>query len=234
MVRTLYILSVVAWLAAAATLGRCLLDRPWRDLADDEVAAHSAVERFKSASGGGSQDNREWISPLVQQARIFAEYLNPPSQPERNRPSVPRGNTSVADIAPRSTPAGASPKFELHGISYHRTRPSESMALVWDAAEGHRWVRQGTQLGHVVIEEIYGDAISYTSGSDIQKMALDPGRATTIMATAATGDSGAPASDEPRSVVQRWVPVRGLRQMPVERVAAKLGFTLQDGGTEMH
>jgi hypothetical protein len=229
----LYILSVMAWLATAATLGRCLLDRPWRDLADDEVAAHSVVERFNRTSGG-SQDVRESIPPLVQQAVIYAKYLNPPSPPEQDRPSVSRPNASVADIAPRSTPAGASPKFELHGISYHRTRPSESMALVWDAVEGHRWVRQGSQLGHVVIEEIHADAISYTSGSGIQRMALDPGRATTVTATAATGDSGAPASDEPRSVVQRWVPVRGLRQMPVERVAAKLGFTLQDGGTEMH
>lgn len=103
------------------------------------------------------------------------------------------------------------------------------MALVWDAADGHRWVKQGAQLGHIVIEEIRADAVSYSDGNGICRIALNLGQATKAIAEA--DGKREPASKPPdrqSPPVQKWTPVRGIRQMPAERVAAKLGLTSQD------
>jgi hypothetical protein len=64
------------------------------------------------------------------------------------------------------------PKFELHGISYHRARPENSMALVWEPGNGHRWVKLGAELGHLVLKEINGDSIVCQAGDSEQTIAL--------------------------------------------------------------
>jgi len=168
----LYILSVMAWMATGAILILFLLDRPWRDALCDEVVPDSAIERLVQAQRDRPPDGHEEVSPLVRQAQLFAAYLNPPAAPKQARPATLREKTSVASTASDVSPPDTSPKFELRGISYHRSKPSESMALVWDAADGHRWVKQGAQLGHIVIESIESKGIRYSSNQQVYTMAV--------------------------------------------------------------
>ncbi len=229
MARMLYILSVMAWMATGAILILFLLDRPWRDLPDDEITTGSAIEELLRARGNDANNTSERIPPLVHQAQLFAAYLNPPAAPKELRPSTSRETITVASTASDVSPPETSPKFELRGISYHRSKPSESMALVWDATDGHRWIKQGAQLGHIVIEEIRADAVSYSAGSGIREMALSLGQATKAIAEADGKTEPAPKLPDRQSPpVPKWTPVRGIRQMPAERVAAKLGLTSQD------
>ena len=51
-------------------------------------------------------------------------------------------------------PPASTPKFELHGISYYRQKPDQSMALVLEPGGTRRWVHPGEQLGHLTIERI--------------------------------------------------------------------------------
>jgi len=103
-------------------------------------------------------------TPLVKAAREFALCLNPPAKPKPGAPATGKG-IAVAS-APQVQPAATSPKFALHGISYHRSKPAESMALVCEPDGGRRWVRQGAQLGHIVIEKIGSSSIVYHEGQE--------------------------------------------------------------------
>jgi hypothetical protein len=135
-----------------------------------------------------SDGTDEMRSPLVQAAKAFALYLNPPAKAKptlaaaatKGAPVSPE--TKTAGMTPEVRPVASSPKFELQGISYHRSRPERSMALVWQPDTGRRWVRPGEQLGHLVIEQINSDAIVYRDGQLTQELALDLDAVTTAVA----------------------------------------------------
>src|SRR4030042_3544872 len=79
-----------------------------------------AIEQFKEAKGGKSENRGRETSPLVKQAEAFALYLNPPPKPA-TEPSMSRGE-------PR--PKAVSPKFKLVGTSRHELQPEMSLALI--------------------------------------------------------------------------------------------------------
>lgn len=234
MARTLYILGAAAWVAAGATTVLCLLEKPWQNLSDDKVASSSVVSDLVQTQSSRPRDSREQVPALVREAQAFARYLNPPAPPKPLRPAASQAKVSVASAGPEVKPVTTSVKFELHGISYHRSKPSRSMALVWDAANGYRWVKQGAQIGHVVIEEIHSSAISYSDGRGVHEMALNNlVEATTMVADTGRSDPVPSKPHRQGPPVERWAPVRGIRQMPAERVAAKLGLTSRDTDADM-
>ncbi|UCD52922.1 MAG: hypothetical protein JSW27_09830 [Phycisphaerales bacterium] len=227
-VRILRILGVLALIATAAVSVLCLINGK----RSADILALSVIERFKQEGGRKDQSGAP-LSPLVQQAQLLATYLNPPPAPKPKTAASPaeeKENRAVA-LAPEIKPANMSPKFKLHGISYRPSRPEDSMALIWEAGAGHRWVREGTQLGHVTIVEIDGDSVLYTDGTNTLAMALDLKQGDVLSASGRKQRRPARHSDESRPVVAHWAPVRRIRQIPSAR-AAQRGVVASDGEME--
>lgn len=231
MVRTIRIIGITALLLAGLVLTVFMMDRRATDLSMERTP--TVIERFKQSSPRITDGDAGRAPPLVQQAMAFALYLNPPSVPSLPPASSKRA-TAVADSMDRhrtnSTtavevrPESSSPKFELHGISYYRADPDRSMAMICEAGGSRRWVCQGDQLGHITIERIERDCILYQDGMQSQTMALASSDAIQKFALKADGNNKAPKpSYVPNPSAPAPPPVRGMRQMPPSRVAAKLG-----------
>jgi len=70
-------------------------------------------------------------------------------------------------------PRESTAKFTLHATSYYATSPEESMALIDEPGKGLHWVRQGTQVGYIVIHEIRTGMIILRNGKRIQEMRVE-------------------------------------------------------------
>lgn len=232
MVRTFYTLAVLSLVSAGALFILCVKNGQREDSHVDGTTVLSAIERFKRSGGSSKKPNRNQSSPLVRQAQILAQYLNPPAPPrKRSSLAVSKTRNMVAQT-PEIRPANTSPKFELHGISYRPSRPEDSMALVWQADTGRRWVRQGAQLGHITIAEINREGVLYSDGSGTQEMALNLSQAMTVLAQSRKDRPSKRESKEAAPIVARWAPVRRMRQIPRARVAARIGRKTQNADVE--
>ncbi len=231
MVRTLYILSVLALLSAGLLSVLCAKNGPSNDPLVDTTTL-SIVERFRQSGDVEKTPDRDQTSSLVRQAQLLANYLDPPTSPkQRVAPVAPKAERVMAQV-PEVKPPNTSPKFELRGISYRPSRPEDSMALVWQADTGHRWVRQGTQLGHLVIAEINGDGVLYSDGKQTLQMALNLGQPVTMVAQNRKDRSVEEKPKRTAPVVAHWTPVRRMRQIPRARVAARMGRQTQNANRE--
>ncbi len=153
MVKKVISAGAIAVLAAGAVaVGRWLGGRPDGPI-EQLLASPSAVERWTSElAGRQTEQGKESKPPLVVQAEALAAYLNPPVPPKRVASPVP-ARPRPAPVEAKLVTAAA-PSLRLIGISYHCSNPAESRALLWESADGQRWVRPGMQVGHVVIERI--------------------------------------------------------------------------------
>jgi len=176
----LYIPGALALLAACAVLVFHAEHRPRTDSQLEAVLnGPSAIDRFKQDMDGSQSLDRQ-VSPLVVQAEAFSRHLNPPKSAEK--PSAPAerlprfARNDMASSAPPIRPAAPVPRFKLVATSYYPNRPGRSMALIAElgSLEGsERWVKEGTQLGHFVIQEIRRGAIVYRDGDNLQEMAVE-------------------------------------------------------------
>jgi len=170
MVRILHILAFCVLLAAGVVLG--LAGSLWwrGDPALDGIRhGPSALEVFQQM-GRGTADRSTGRSPLVAQAEAFALHLNPPRPPQPRAAGLPE-RPPLRPLAP-----GAS--FRLRGTTYYPNQPDRSLALVAEtgAPEGaERWVREGSRLGHFVVQEIRRGALVYRDGASLREMTLEPG-----------------------------------------------------------
>ncbi len=222
MVRMLNLISVLALLSAGLLSILCAKNGPSND-AFMETTTLSIIERFRQSGDVEKASDRDQTSSLVRQAQLLANYLDPPVPPkQRVTPATPKAERVMAR-APEVKPPNTSPKFELRGISYRPSQPEDSMALVWQADTGHRWVRQGAQLGHLVIAEIHGDGVLYSDGDQTHQMALNLVRTRTVMARDREDEPVKKESKRTAPVVAHWTPVRRIRQIPRARVAARIG-----------
>lgn len=194
----------------------------------------TTVERSRQSDQKDVPDDLHRESPLVQQAQAFALYLNPApassSSPHRERvfqvADTPGGATPSAI---GRQPLSPSPKFELHGISYYRADPNRSMALICEPGGNRRWVRQGDLLGHAVVERIDTGCLVCREGERMETVTLASKE--TIAQFAQEPDDG---DLSPKLLVSASlntpapVPIRGIRQMPPSRVAAKLGQSFRE------
>jgi hypothetical protein len=171
---------------------RDIQDRPGAAWGFREAAARSEVHAGETKA-----------SPLVVQAEILAQYLNPPKDTELGSVAVPTpavGSSPVATVRP----AAPSARFRLHGTSYYANEPGRSMALVSEvgaAEDDGRWVKEGTRLGHFVIHEIRGSGIVYRDGEQLREMFVESASGPSSLvreirpgsrsASAAVGDVGA-------------------------------------------
>ncbi len=117
-------------------------------------------------------------SPLVTQAQAFAAYLNGLSQDKKTavaRQIPPPIAPSLPDITKVQPVPSA--KFKLQGTSYYPNEPGRSMALISEPGSpqgNERWVKEGTRLGHFVIDKIKHGAIVYRDASgQVHEMSVE-------------------------------------------------------------
>lgn len=167
MTKGLYILSFLSLVAAGLLFALCGMQWAHNVPAAGKEPEVSLLERFQAreSSMTGGRANAE--PPLIEQARIFARYLNPPKPPppkETPRPKV--------QAPPVRTPPRATPKFRLLSISYYRPEPERSVALVSEPGKGGYWIKKGERLGHLVIERVEEGALVYRDGDQIHEMMI--------------------------------------------------------------
>lgn len=155
------------------------------------------VEKFNSAATITSQADRTQVSPLVQQAEAFGLYLDPPPAPAAK---------ATGQRLPTQSPSGParasfSPKFRLIGTCFYAARPEQSLAFVDEPGKGLRWVRQGAQIGHLVIEQIKDGLIVYKNDQNSVELAVEARQPqTSLLEGAATARAPTPTNAGPRPV----------------------------------
>ncbi len=175
MVRALQILGLCMLFAAGGILALSVL--LWRR--DDPRLGEirnwpNAIETFQTGGSRADDPSRE-RPPLVVQAEAFALLLNPPKSPETPPALTLAGSPKPA--LPAIRPPAPSANFKVRATSYYPNQREKSMALIAEAgaAEGsERWVKEGSQLGHFVIQEIRRGSITYRDGNNVREMMVEP------------------------------------------------------------
>jgi hypothetical protein len=168
MIRTLRITSIITIVAAVMLLILPMVYGVHSDPAIAELLkAPDAVEKFKETKGQVRSNNEGQVSPLVKQAIDYSTYLNPPPPAT---PPPPPSTTGIQEAEPMS-PVTA--KFDLRGTSYYPGHPELSLALIDEPGKGLNWVRQGSTVGRLVIEEIKDGVIVVRDGQSKSEMKVD-------------------------------------------------------------
>ena len=151
MIKTLRITSIVAAVLAGILFIFPVIFGVRSDPQIEQLlSSASVIEKFKEAAGNKAKVSENQVSPLAKQADAFALYLNPPA------PKVVQ--TAPAATAPKPM-APVTPKFTLVGISCHESNPELSLAFIDEPGKGLHWVRQSSEVGHLIIEQIKNDAV---------------------------------------------------------------------------
>lgn len=168
MIKTLRITSIIAViLAGIFFIFPVVFGVRGDEQVEQLLSSPGAIEKFNNAKADKTTRGEGQSSPLVKQAQAFALYLNPP-QPKIDL-SAQRG------VIP--TPRGpVTPQFTLIGTSFCPANPELSLAFIDELGKGLRLVRQSSQLGHLVIEQIKDGLIVVREGQRTFELAVQVGQ----------------------------------------------------------
>jgi hypothetical protein len=132
------------------------------------LISKDAIKKFKAQSGK-RQPGDDKISPLVQEAKKFALYLDPPPPPM----PVQQSNNNYQNTL---TPVNVRPvmpivKFDLLATIVNTSKPEESRAMIDLPGSGQKFVKPGQQVGHTTIEEIKDGSIIVKAGERTEELA---------------------------------------------------------------
>ena len=171
MIKTLRITSLLAVILAGVILFfPAFIGLRTKSDAEQVLSLPSVVEQFKKSRGETEKERsrRDSVSPLVKQAEAFALYLDPPVR------QAPPGDLSARPaVAPR--PQAVSPKFTLVGTSFNPSTPELSLAFIDEPGRGLRWVRQSSQIGYLVIEQIKDGSVVIKDDTGSYELAVERG-----------------------------------------------------------
>ncbi|MBN2019857.1 MAG: hypothetical protein JW749_06495 [Sedimentisphaerales bacterium] len=157
--KTLRITSVIVALAAVILLFLPVVYGVRKDPVIEAILSGAdAVEKFV-ASKDRDAAKAEVVSPLVKQATDFSRYLDPPPPPVVEVPPPP---DELFESPQPISPVTA--KFDLIGTSFFASRPELSLCLIDEPGKGLSWVRQGSSVGHLIIEEVKDGEIIVKDG----------------------------------------------------------------------
>jgi hypothetical protein len=149
MIKTLRITSIVAAvLAAIFLISLVLFGTRSNKQVEQFIKSEGVVERFNKSESSKEKRSSQ-TSPLVTQAKEFAEYLNPPPAIQPPGPPV----VQKPSVQP-PRPSVSSAKFTLVGTSYYALQPERSLAFINEPGKGMRWVRQSSEVGHLIVEQV--------------------------------------------------------------------------------
>ncbi len=219
MVKALHALSVLALISAGVVFALCVVQQLQGAPEIERNPGLSIIEEFNRASRPSGKNDHETLSPLVEQAKAFALYLNPPQPPKPREAPAPK--PSLKQTVSAVTPAKLKPKFRLIGTIHYRSSPEKSMALVSEPGSGVRWVKQGANLGHFIVEKVERGTLVYRDGDRLREMAVDtkvPVHTTQARQTALASDQKSTSrpkhsspnkpSTKPRKPLHRLGPAR--------------------------
>lgn len=148
MIKTLRITSIVAAVLAGILFVFPVVFGVRSDQQTEQfLNSAGAIARFRETTGNKEKVSGKEVSPLVKQAEAFAPYLNPPPKPN----PVAQTPSLAPEIRP---PVPVSAKFTLVGTSCYPSRPEMSLAFIDEPGKGLHWVRQSSEVGHLVIEQV--------------------------------------------------------------------------------
>jgi hypothetical protein len=166
MLKTLRITSILAAVLAAG-LFVCPAVFGFRsDKAVQEfLSLPGVVEKFRQTQGSKTKQSKDQVSPLVAQAEAFGKYLRPP-QPRKAK-KVVKGPKPPPGQPPPPPPPRVSVKFKVIATSFYATQPELSLALIDEPGKGRNWIRQGSKLGHLTIEQIKDGVVVARGGKKV-------------------------------------------------------------------
>lgn len=154
MIKTLRITTV---LAALLAVGFFAFPVFFGSHGDEEIEEYlkspGAIEKFNQAKGAKVPRTKNQVPPLVKAAMGFGLYINPPRKPAPTRPKPTTVRKAAVPTLP-DLPIVTSAKFTLVGTSYHSARPERSWAWIDEPGKGKHWVKQGSKVGHLLIEKV--------------------------------------------------------------------------------
>ena len=176
MVKTLKITSI---LAVAVTIGVVIFlaiagfrSDPQRDKI---LNAPGAIEEFKKGAIKPAE-KQDQISPLIQQAKLFALLINPPPPPPPKKPvkkPVTTKKTTTKPVMPTPKVDKVTAKFKLLGTCRNVQSPESSFALLDLGGNKQKWVRQGQVIEHLTIQEIKdGSIVTFKNGRFNNELAM--------------------------------------------------------------
>jgi hypothetical protein len=155
MIKTLRITTVLAALLAAGFFAFPVFFGSYGDEQIEEyLKSPGAIEEFNQAKGAKVPRAKNQISPLVKEASEFGFYLNPLPKPTPKRQApIPIRKAAVPTVT-KLPDKVFSTKFKLVGTSFHSARPEQSWAYIDEPGKGKYWVKQGSTVGHLLIERV--------------------------------------------------------------------------------
>ena len=169
MIKTLRITSIIAAIAATVLLALPAVYGVRSDPKIEEfLKSPGAVDKFTAAKGQGPARGESQISPLVKQALVFRDIINPPPPPP---PKVQPGAAPQAVAVP-APPVPVAAKFNLIATSYYASNPEQSFVLIDEPGKGLHWVKQGSAVGHLTIETVKDGAIIVRDGQGTSEMTV--------------------------------------------------------------
>lgn len=186
MVRALNTFSVLAIISAVCLIVFGVVQQLQGANGIEQESDLTIIEKFNRAEGSRENKSPKTYNPLVEQAKAYALYLNPPKPKPKPRNTmmasvqqqrtIKATNRKITAESRKITAAKSTklkPKFTLVGISYYRSNPDKSMALVSEPGKGVHWVKKGSNLGHFIIEKIEQEMIIYRDGDLLRQMTVD-------------------------------------------------------------
>lgn len=214
MIKTLRITSLLAVILAGVILFfPAFIGLRTKSDAEQVLSLPSVVEQFEKSRGETEKERsrRDSVSPLVKQAEAFALYLNPPIR------QAPPGDSSARPaVAPR--PQAVSPKFTLVGTSFNPSTPELSLAFIDEPGRGLRWVRQSSQIGYLVIEQIKDGSVVIKDDTGSYELAVERGFAGMSLIE---DQQTEPFSEPPSGPPPVFDALRGPRTVPTGAVAGR-------------
>lgn len=130
----------------------------------------SAVTRFNSRQDNNEVSaNQDKTPPLVKQAQILEEILNP-RVAQAAPVSAPNARGPTLPVQPPKSTA----KFDLVGISYSVSDPGNSFAYIRLPDNTYQWIRQGSEVGHLTVKQVKSNAIVCFDGQRMNEMVVEP------------------------------------------------------------
>jgi hypothetical protein len=173
------------------------------------LSSPGAVERFHNLHGDKSTASQDTTPPLVRQAELFKDIIDPKLPP-------PVVSTPVSAPPARFTtpvkPVTTSAKFTLMGTSCSPSNPNASFAYIF-ADNKYQWVQCGESLGHLVIKEIREGSVVCWDGDRDSEIAMEPvpNRVSLLEADGAAASPAAIAVPQPVEARVTGIPVKPPR-----------------------
>lgn len=195
MIKTLRITSILAAILAGVLIKFFVFPVIFDVSGDENVKkvldSTGVKERFEETKGDRAKLAPNQDSPLVEQAKEFAQYLAP--KPKTKRTVSGLKTTGKPSLAP------VKPKFQVFATCYFEGNPELSQALIDEPGKGRHWVRQSSMVGHLLIEQVKDGMVIVKSSEETFELAIEETSAADSPTAPARGSPSASTSTGKRS-----------------------------------